>query len=304
MLEQRARLLTEIRRFMARRGILEVETPMLSEAAVSDPALESLEVSDKGCTRYLQTSPEFAMKRLLAAGSGPIYQIARVFRDGERGRWHHPEFTLLEWYRPGHDLTAIADEIDALLGCVGLPPTVRLSYSELFQRALGCDPHRADRSTLQSLAGDHGLHDTNLSPSELLDFLFSEVLMPMLRLERCVLVYDFPASQAALARLRPSSDGDPPVAERFELFIDGVETGNGFLELTDAREQRGRFLADQTERQRRGRLLRPLDERLLTALEHGLPECSGMALGLDRLLMCLTGATHIDEVLAFPIERA
>lgn len=304
MLEQRARLLTEIRRFMTRRGILEVETPMLSEAAVSDPALESLEVTDKGCTRYLQTSPEFAMKRLLAAGSGPIYQIARVFRDGERGRWHHPEFTLLEWYRPGYDAAAMLDEIDALLEVLGLPSARRFSYTGLFLQALGCDPHQAARSTLLRLAGERGLQSCDLSQCELLDFLFSEALVPLLKQTRCAVVYDFPVLQAALARVRPSSDGKPPVAERFELFIDGVETGNGFHELTDAREQRGRFLADQTERQHRGHPQRPIDERLLAALEHGLPDCCGMAIGLDRLLMCLTGANHIDEVLAFPCERA
>lgn len=301
MLEQRAQLLSVIRGFMARRGILEVETPLLSAAAVSDPVLESFSVQHGDDIRYLQTSPEFAMKRLLAAGSGPIYQIARVFRTGERGRWHHPEFTLLEWYRPDYSVAAMLDEIDALLETLKLPAARRMTYAELFRQALGCDPHHADQSSLQRLATEYGLHGSDLSPVEVLDFLFSDALVPLLKQERCVLVYDFPVLQAALARIRP---GKTPVAERFELFIDGVEIGNGFHELADAAEQRARFLADQTERRRRGRPQRPLDERLLAALEHGLPDCCGMAIGLDRLLMCLTGTGHIDDVLAFPVERA
>lgn len=299
-LRQRARLLADIRRFMAEREVLEVETPLLSAAAVSDPALESLSVGDGYDRRYLQTSPEFAMKRLLAAGSGPIYQITRVFRDGECGRLHHPEFSMLEWYRPGFDVEAMLTEVDELLACLELPPARRLTYAELFDAALGIDPHTADRARLQSLVDARGYSGGELSRTQLLDFLFSDALPPLLREHRCAIVTDFPVQQAALARIRP---GTPPVAERFELFVDGIEIGNGFNELNDAVEQRRRFLADQTERQRRGLPRRPLDEYFLAALAAGLPACCGMAIGLDRLLMLLNGHQHIDDVLTFPCER-
>lgn len=301
VLQLRATLLSQIRGFMAQRGVLEVETPVLSATAVSDPALESWAVGSGDQTCYLQTSPEFAMKRLLADGSGPIYQIARVFRAAERGRWHHPEFTMLEWYRPAFSVEAMLDEVDAFLQHCQLPPAERFTYAELFQAALDADPHTADRRTLQRLAGTRGLSATGLSHGQLLDFLFSDAVIPRLREYRSAIVCDFPVQQAALARIRP---GQPPVAERFELFIDGVEIGNGYHELTDAAEQRRRFLADQTERRRRGLPNRPLDEHLLAALAAGLPDCCGIAVGLDRLLMLLAGADRIDDVLAFPFERA
>lgn len=303
MLKRRAGMLNGIRAFMTERGVLEVETPLLSRAAASDPALESFAVHGYSGEFYLQTSPEFAMKRLLAAGSGPIFQIARVFRNDERGRWHHPEFTLLEWYRPGLSVTGMLDEIDALLAAWELPASRRLDYGELFFEATDCDPHCADHETLQRRAYDFGLASENLSTVELLDFLFSQALMPRLNEIPCAIVQDFPASQAALARVRPRRSA-PAVAERFELFIHGVEVGNGFHELTDSAEQRQRFVADQAERLRRGRVQRPLDENLLAALAAGLPDCCGMAIGLDRVLMLLTGAEHIDAALAFPIERS
>lgn len=300
MLRRRAQLLADVRRFMAKRDVLEVETPMLSAAAVSDPALESFSISIAGEARYLQTSPEFAMKRLLAAGSGPIYQIARVFRDEERGRWHHPEFSMLEWYRPGFSVGDMLDEVDDLLQCLGLPPARRFTYAELFRESLGIDPHSAGTHQLQELALARGLASRDLSQVELLDFLFSEAA-EQLKPYRCAVVQDFPVQQAALARIRY---GQPPVAERFELFIDGIEIGNGFHELTDAAEQRRRFLADQAERRRRGQPLRPIDENLLAALAAGLPDCCGIAIGLDRLLMLLAGVDDINKVLAFPCEHA
>ena len=301
MLRLRAELFAAIRQFMAERDVLEVETPLLSSAAVSDPALESFAISHGAGKRYLQTSPEFAMKRLLAAGSGPIYQIARVFRDDERGRWHHPEFTMLEWYRPGFSVNDMLNEIDALLLHLRFPAAKRFTYAELFQQALAIDPHVADREQLQQCARRLGLVNSDLSLVQLLDFLFSEAVIPLLGDQRCAIVQEFPVQQAALARIRP---GSPPVAERFELFIDGVEIGNGFNELTDAGEQRRRFMADQTERQRRGLPRRELDGHLLAALEAGLPACCGIAMGLDRLLVLMTGAASIDDVLAFPTDRA
>lgn len=301
MLRRRAELYASIRRFMDERNVLEVETPLLSQAAVSDTVLESLPVNYSGGSGYLQTSPEFAMKRLLAAGSGPVFQIAKVFRDGERGRLHHPEFTMLEWYRPGYSVTALLDEIDELLVHLGLPAAGRCSYAEVFLTATGLDPHTAADKALLESAQANGLNGLNHSRNELLDFLFSACVQPRLPASGCVVIYDFPVAQAALARIRP---GQPPVAERFELFIDGMEVGNGFNELCDAAEQERRFQADQSEREHRGLPLRPLDERLLSALLSGLPDCCGIAIGLDRLLMALTGARHIDQVLAFPVERA
>jgi len=301
MLRRRAGLLAEIRAFMAEREILEVETPVLSGAAVSDPALESFSIQSGDKTYYLQTSPEFAMKRLLAAGSGPIYQIARVFRDDERGRWHHPEFTLLEWYRPGFEVNDMLDEVDTLLQRLGLPSARRFTYGKLFRQALDIDPHRAGLHSLRELALARGLAGSNFTRSQLLDFLFASAVQPLLQGHRCAVVGDFPTAQAALARIRPDK---PPVAERFELFIDSIEIGNGFAELTDAAEQRRRLLADQAERRRRGLPLRPLDENLLQALTAGLPDCCGIAVGLDRLLMLLAGVDDIDAVLAFPCERA
>lgn len=299
-LRRRARLLADIRRFMAEREVLEVETPLLSAAAVSEPALESFAVGDADGRLYLQTSPEFAMKRLLAAGSGPIYQIARVFRDDERSRLHHPEFSMLEWYRPGFGVVAMLAEVDVLLRSLELPPASRWTYAELFQQAYGIDPHTADRTTLQRLADERGYAGGELCHTQLLDFLFSDAVMPLVGKYRTAIVQDFPVQQAALARIRSDT---PPVAERFELFMDGIEIGNGFHELNDAVEQRRRFLADQTERQRRGLPKRPIDEYFLAALAAGLPACCGMAIGLDRLLMLLDGRQHIDDVLTFPCER-
>lgn len=301
MLRLRAQLLADVRGFMTERDVLEVETPLLSQAAVSDPALESFMVGSGDEPRYLQTSPEFAMKRLLAAGSGPIYQIARVFRYDERGRWHHPEFTILEWYRPGFSVNDMLDEVDALLESLAFPAAQRFTYAELFQRALNADPHKASYAQLQELALALGLASRDLSHVELLDFLFSEAVAPQLKDRQCAIVQDFPVRQAALARIR---SGRPPVAERFELFVDGVEIGNGFHELEDAAEQRRRFQADQAERRRRGLPERPLDERFLAALTAGLPDCCGIAIGLDRLLMLQAGVQAIDAVLAFPCERA
>lgn len=304
-LQQRADLLAAIRQFMAAHAILEVETPILSQAAVSDPALESFQVETKAATLYLQTSPEFPMKRLLAAGSGPIYQLARVFRDDERGRLHQPEFTLLEWYRPDFSVNDMLTEMDMLLLELGLPAAKRLGYAELFEQHLHCNPHTASHEQLQTLASERGLHRADYSQNALLDFLFSHCLMPELANQGSVIITDFPASQAALARLRAvESAGHPPVAERFELFVHGIEIGNGFHELTDADEQRQRFLRDQATRKAARQKQRPLDEHLLAALAHGMPDSCGMAIGIDRLLMALHGIDHIDHVVAFPVERA
>lgn len=306
-LRRRARILSEIRSFFAARGVLEVETPILAAATVSDLHLASLETRVAGTRAFLQTSPEFAMKRLLAAGSGPIFQIARAFRDDERGRHHNPEFTLLEWYRPGFDHHALMDEMDALLsGILGTPSARRLSYRALFLEELGIDPHRATPAQLEDAARARGLEPPRgLGSDDLLNLLMSVVLEPVLGRERPLFLFDYPASQAALARIRPPAhEGEPAVAERFEVYVEGVELANGFHELADAAEQRRRFEHDLSTRGERGLPAVPIDEHLLGALAAGFPDCAGVALGIDRLVMIALGASSIDEVIAFPVERA
>ena len=280
---------------------------------MTDPALDSLTTlftgpgAASGKPLYLHTSPEFAMKRLLAAGSGPIYQVCKVFRDGEAGRYHNPEFTLLEWYRPGYDLQQLMDETVELVRFVlgrSATPSERLSYRDLFLKHLGFDPHRISIERLRQYAIDSSVagaaHMQIVDIDTWLDLLLTHCIEPRLN-SGMVLVYDYPASQASLARVRP---GRTPLAERFELYLDGMELANGFHELADAAEQRRRFHKDLEERRRESRHTPPLDERFIAALKAGLPDCSGVALGIDRLLMCIAGADHIQQVLSFPIERA
>ncbi len=312
-LRARARMLARIRAFFARTDVLEVETPLLAAGANPDPNVESLppvEVAGAG-RLWLQTSPEFAMKRLLAAGSGPIYQIARAFRDNESGRRHNPEFTLLEWYRPGFDHHRLMDEVEALVcEAAGLAAGgfERLSYRDAFLRHADLDPFGTDvaalKGTLQELgvALPEGLGPEDADNRDFwLDLLMGEVVGPSLGAIRPCFVFDYPASQAALARVR---HGDTPVAERFELYAKGVELANGFHELDDAAEQRKRFVQDLERRTRRNLPPVDLDQALLAALESGIGDCAGVALGLDRLLMLAHDATHIDQVLAFPADRA
>ena len=306
----RADMLARIRAFFAARGILEVETPALSSCAATDPALSSFHVgydapgANPARRLYLHTSPEFGMKRLLAAGSGDIFQIARVFRQGESGRWHNPEFTLLEWYRIGFDHFDLMDEVGALVAEI-LPHHrrfSRLSYCELFARHLGVDPLAADEEMLGAAARDRGIDVCGeLGRTAWLDLLFTHVIEPELAGLGCVFVHGFPAAQASLARL---DEADPRVARRFELYVDGVELANGFHDLTDSREQAARFMSDNLSRRAGGLPEMPVDARVLAALEAGMPDCAGVALGLDRLVMIRTGAGAIDEVLAFPVARA
>ncbi len=307
-LRLRARVLAEIRAFFRERGVLEAETPLLCQAGVTDPHLSALTVDPgDGSLRRLQTSPEFAMKRLLAAGSGPIYQVCKAFRAGESGARHNPEFTLLEWYRPGLDHLALMDEVAALLErLLGRPLACeRLRYGEAFQRHAGIDPHGADCAALRHcFQAGSGVTVTGVDPDDRdawLDLILSHLVEPHLGVEHPLFLYDYPACQAALARIRP---GDPPLAERFELYMAGMEIANGYHELNSAPELARRMAADRARR----RDLRlpdvPPDQRLLAALEHGLPDCAGVALGLDRLLMVMSGADAIGEVLAFHWERA
>jgi lysyl-tRNA synthetase class 2 len=284
-LRRRADIIARIRGFFSARGVLEVETPALSSAGVPDLALDSVIASARSLgprPQYLHTSPEYAMKRLLAAGSGDIYQLCRVFRDDELGRWHQPEFTMLEWYRVGWDDVRLMREVEELLHAVVAPRrAVRLRYSEALEHALGITAQAATPAVVEKLAA-RGIHvPAGLGHDAVLDLAFATVVAEGFDRDAFTFVYDYPASQAALARLTP---GNPPVAARFEVFAGAIELANGFHELTDAAEQRRRFDSELAARRRLGRHLPPLDEGLLDALARGLPDCAGVAVGVDRLV--------------------
>jgi lysyl-tRNA synthetase class 2 len=304
-------LLSAIRAFFAARGVLEVDTPQLVNHAVTDRHLHSAQVQWPGAPArrlYLHTSPEYAMKRLLAAGSGDIFQICHVFRGNERGPLHNSEFTMLEWYRLGWSLTDLMAEVDELLRALAAGPagaaTRYCTYEQVFMDILGCNPLTDPDHALLDCARAQGFDDTLLrgcGREELLDLLMGNRIGPRLGLAGPVFVHRYPASQAALARLDPD---DHRVALRFELYRNGIELANGFEELTDAAEQAARFGADQQARAARGMVETPIDEYLLSALRAGLPACAGVALGVDRLLMLSCGAQRIDEVIAFTSENA
>lgn len=305
-LQQRAQLLASLRSFFAERDILEVETPLLCSSGITDPSIEPMTARGDAAAapRFLQTSPEYAMKRLLAAYGVPVYQMCRAFRDGEAGSRHNPEFSLLEWYRPGFDHHQLMQEVAELVQhCLGQRPLQKYSYRELFVERLQVDPFTATAADLQAVARRHLDPGTLSGDRDLwLDLLMSHVLQPQLGAGAICFVHDYPASQAALSRI--VRVGDVLVGQRFELYVDGFELANGYCELTDAREQRQRFERDNALRLARGQLERPLDERMLAALAHGLPECSGVALGIDRLLMLAMGAADIRSVLAFDWARS
>jgi len=315
-LRLRAEILARIRSFLASRGVLEVDTPALSCAGNTDPALQSFTTVYNGpgsaaadTAYYLHTSPEFPMKRLLAAGAGSIYQLCKVFRDGECGARHNPEFTLLEWYRTGFDHLDLMDEVEQLLTTVlaGIAPLDSVhhwTYRDLFLQFADVDPFTVVPGELQTLLeSGYGMTCVGLSGDDLdswLDLVMTHVIEPQLG-AGLVFVRDYPASQAALARLRP---GMPPVAARFEAYLNGVELANGFHELADAAEQRGRFESDLERRRHSGLMPVNMDERLLSALESGLPDCAGVALGVDRLVMIASGAKCLHDVIAFPFDSA
>ena len=282
-----------MRAFLTARGYQEVETPILGPHATPDRHLESV----RAAGGFLHTSPEFAMKRLLAAGSGPIFQIVKAFRAGESGRQHAVEFTIAEWYRLG-PLEGLLAEMDLLLGdLLGTPPAERRAYRELFLAAVGADPLSAPDERLQTLAEAHGYPGRPDDRAAALDFLFSRLVEPGLGADRPAIVTRFPAPLAALARV---SDDDPRTAERFEVFWAGLELANGYDELQDPKEHRCRFTVENRARDRAGRPPAELDERFLAALaDAGLPRCSGVALGVDRLVMAAVGASRLDEVIAF-----
>ena len=310
-LRLRAELLARTRQFFAERKILEVDTPQLVNHAVSDCQLHSAEVRWSGANgpvRYLHTSAEYAMKRLLAAGSGDIYQLCHVFRGEEFGPLHHSEFMMLEWYRLGFTLAQLMAELDALLrGLLAarqLAPTRCLSYEQVFLDALSCNPLEASDAELGACAIEHGF-DASLvqrcGRDERLDLLMGARIGPQLGRGGPLFVHRYPASQAALARLDPA---DPRVALRFELYLEGIELANGFEELAAAGEQRARFERDQQQRAARGLPVPAVDEFLLAALASGLPACSGVAVGMDRLVMLAAGATNLDAITVFAGERA
>ena len=311
-LQVRARLYALIRAFFAVRDVLEVETPMLLAAANTEPNIASFVTRFSGHVdsgpreRWLRTSSEFAQKRLLAAGVGDCYELGRVFRDGEAGKQHNPEFTMLEWYRVGWDHRRLIDEVvelvQAALGLVECAAKVhKSSYRDLFRGALGLDPLTADEAELRAALGAVLVDPTGLSRDDWLDLLLTHRIQPQFPCDRIIVVYDYPATQCALAKIRHE---DLPLAERFELYLGTQELANGYHELTDAAEQRGRFERDNARRRERGLVELPMDENFLAALVQGLPDCAGVALGIERLLMAMIGTEDICDVLAFEFAQA
>ena len=310
-LQLRARVNATIRTFFAERDVLEVETPVLSAAGNTEPNIDSFTTDFSGHasagarTRWLRTSPEYPLKRLLAAGLGDCYELGRVFRNGEAGGRHNPEFTMLEWYRVGWDHHRLIDETVALvqqvLALVDRQATVEvLTYRELFARHAGVDPFTASLAQLQAPLHEVAINPDGLTRDDWLDLLMTHRIQPAFSDAVLTVVHDWPASQAALARIRP---GEPPLAERFELYLGQYELANGYHELNDAAEQRARFVRDHAVRTARGAVLPPIDEPLLACLDD-LPACAGVAVGVDRLLMCLLRSHRIADVLALDFANA
>jgi lysyl-tRNA synthetase class 2 len=310
---KRALMMKQIRAFFDVRDVVEVETPLLSRYATTDPHLDSLHTRFREQDCYLNTSPEYAMKRLLARWQQPIYQICKAFRDDELGPDHNPEFTMLEWYRPGYDMMQLIDEVAELVRSVfgqsEIDPVFQyLSYQRAFEEVTGFDPHQVSAVQCfqysvdnrveipQGLTADDDVNDW-------LDWLLTQLVLPAFKSDGFTFLYDYPASQCALAKLGPGSD-QLIVAKRFELFYGELELANGFYELTDADEQLTRFQQENAQRLRAGKEACRIDENFIAALRSGLPDCSGVAMGLDRLLMVSTGAASIDQVLSFAWERS
>jgi len=313
-LRLRARLNAEIRAFFAARGVTEVETPTMSRAGNTDPNIASFALEFSGRTdgaprtRWLRTSPEFALKRLLAAGFGDCFELGRVFRDGEAGGRHNPEFTMLEWYRSGWDhrrlIGETAELVRAALALVGREAGLReITYRELYLERLGLDPFAAGDEELRGALGEVVIDPQGLGRDDWLDLLMTHRLQPDFGRDEMLAIRDYPASQCALARVRADAGG-PAVAERFELYLGPLELANGYHELADPAEQGARFDRDRALRAQRGAVAPPRDEALLAALAAGFPDCAGVALGVDRLLMALLDTARIADVLAFDFTRA
>ena len=309
-LQVRAALLAEVRHFFLERGVLEVETPLLCSSTATDPHLDSLMLHALDEARFLQTSPEFPMKRLLAAGSGPIYQICKAFRKGEQGRFHNPEFTLLEWYRPGFSLDQLVAEIADLVLALGHSlgferwgPILHTTYAACFQRVLGLDPHKATAEELAVIAKQTlGVAFDDMAREDWLDLLMSHCVEPAMP-KGLMFLLDFPVEQAALAEKGVDAQGRM-VAKRAELYINGVEVANAYQELLDPREQRARFEADNEKRRVTNKSQLPMPEYLLGAMQAGIPKTAGVALGVDRLLMQLMKTERLEATLSFPWNKA
>ena len=313
--QKRAQILQKIRQFFAERQVVEVETAALSQGTVTDVYLDAFTCKynfladsavDQSAALYLQTSPEFHMKRLLASGYGCIFQIAKAFRHEESGRNHNPEFTMLEWYRIGFDQFGLMDEVAELLQVVlGGNKALFSCYQDIFIQTVAVDPLTASFDELVEVLNKYDksadwlieMQDADL----LLQFIFTEIIEPTIGIDQPQFIYDFPIAQASLAK---RSIDDPRVAQRFECYFKGIELVNGFNELTDADEQQVRFEEDNAKRAAQGLPVKPIDENFIAALKHGLPQCSGVALGIDRLIMLVLNITNISEVQSFSIERA
>lgn len=308
-LKRRAELLEATRHFFTSRGVLEVNTPVLAPAGSTDPLLDSFTTQLEGGSAlpqqlYLQTSPEFYMKRLLAEGSGPIYQLGPCFRNGELSQRHNPEFLMLEWYRPGWNLAELEAECCALLDeLLGVASYQRSTYRQAFLDFVGLDPFATSLAELhQACVACSGINAEQLDRDGCLDLLLSHKLEPALKALGRVILYEFPASQAALAQIHQDAYGNK-VANRFELYVNGLELANAYQELTSASEQAARFEADNTQRRALGKPEVTADVKLVAALEKGLPDCSGIAVGFDRVVMLACGAASLDEVQTFSAYR-
>lgn len=310
-LRLRADILATIRQFFAKRQVLEVETPLLCQTSVTDPFIHSLPVFPsltKTHPYFLQTSPEYAMKRLLAAGSGAIYQICKAFRQEELGRFHNPEFSLLEWYRPGFNHYQLMDEVDELLQIIlKVKSAEKISYESLFQTKCHINPHTISLEKLKACCKQYSIYfenndndNDNDNKDTWLNLLLSHYIEPTLGEDRPCFIYDFPPSQAALAKIQQTPI---PRAARFEVYFRGIELANGFYELQDAKEQRSRFIKNNQDREQLGHTPMSIDELFLAALEAGLPDCSGVALGIDRLMMLAAKTNHIADILSFDFTR-
>ena len=313
--QKRAQILQQIRQFFAERQVVEVETPALSQGTVTDVYLDAFTCkynfladspADQSADLYLQTSPEFHMKRLLACGYGCIFQIAKAFRHEESGRNHNPEFTMLEWYRIGFDQFDLMHEVAELLQVVlGGDKAVLSSYQDIFMQTVSIDPLTASFDELVELLNKyHKSADWLIEMQNadlLLQFIFTEIIEPTIGVDQPQFIYDFPIAQASLAK---RSSDDPRVAQRFECYFKGIELVNGFNELTDAKTQQARFEQDNQKRKQLGLAQRQIEQYFIQALHSGLPQCSGVALGVDRLVMIALNKSSIDQVIPFPIERA
>jgi len=313
--KQRAKLLAKIRAFFSARDIVEVDTPLLSHQTVTDAHLDAFMTQynyspdshcDESTSLYAQTSPEFSMKRLLASGYGCCYQICKAFRHEQHGRYHNPEFTMLEWYRIGFDHFQLMDEVaDLIKLTIGCEQVERISYQALFIREVGIDPLNISKVELIALISSHDKLSDWLEQEDcidtLLQFIMAELIEPVIGQELPCFVYNFPASQASLAKI---SSEDKRVAERFECYFKGIELANGFHELTDFVQQKQRFEQDNVTRVQLGKVEQQIDDKFMSALTHGLPACAGVALGIDRLVMLSLAAKKIDDVITFSIDNA